>query len=163
MKLIFALGNPGPAYRFTRHNFGALALDFYAKISDLTFTPSKKFQADIATSADGNTLYIKPTSFYNEIGRPIAAIIRFYKVPLENILVVCDDFSLPFGTVRLRSSGSAGGNNGLRSIIEQLGTDSPTRAKLDDADFVLSRFTPEEQEQLPAILKQASTYFHPEP
>ena len=160
--LIFALGNPGEQYNFTRHNFGFLALDFFARTHSLAFTPSKKFSASIAEYND--TLLVKPSSYYNLTGIPLSAIINFYKIPLENVLVVCDDFALPFGQLRYRSSGSAGGSNGLKSIIEhlktdefprlRLGTDSPMRATLGDTAFVLAKFTPEEKAQLPDILTE---------
>ena len=163
--LIIALGNPGQEYNFTRHNFGFLALDFYAKIHNLTFTENKKFR--VLTATHDNATLVKPTSFYNEIGRPIASLINFYKTPPENILIVCDDFTLDFGRIRYRASGSAGGNNGLKSIAEllattdfprlRLGTDNPDRPKIGDTDFVLSRFTTTEKSELPTILTRANT------
>ena len=160
--LIFALGNPSKEYNFTRHNFGFLSLDFYAKLNQLTFTEKPKFHAQLAQKDD--TLFAKPTTYYNLVGQSLQSIIKFYKIPLSNVLIICDDFTLPFGTIRLRQQGTAGGNNGLKSIIEtlgttdfprlRLGTDSPARATLGDTDFVLSRFTPEEKAKLPDLLTQ---------
>lgn len=165
MKLIVGLGNPGANYNFTRHNFGFLALDFHAKIAKLNWQPREKFGATWLKSED--TIFIKPQTFYNDTGRAVQSFAHFYKIPLENIFVICDDFNIPFGTTRLRQSGSAGGNKGLQSIIEHLGTDKfarlrlgtgndAIRQKLGDTDFVLSRFTPEEKAKLPEILQAVS-------
>ena len=164
MKLIIGLGNPGPEYNFTRHNFGFLALDFYAKVRGLTWQNPKNHALWLR---DGDKIFIKPQTFYNDSGRAVAEFTHFYKLPLENILVVCDDFNLPFGTSRYRAQGSSGGNNGLKSISEHLGTtafprlrlgtgNDPLRQKLGDVDFVLSRFTPEEKSALPGLLTEIS-------
>lgn len=164
MKLIVGLGNPGPEYNFTRHNFGFLALDFYAKIKNLTWQ-KPKFHA--LWLKDSDKIFIKPQTFYNDSGRAVVDFANFYKIPLEDILVVCDDFNLSFDSFRYRAKGSSGGNNGLKSISEYLHTtDFPRlrlgtgndelRQKLGDVDFVLSRFTPEEKTALPAFLARVS-------
>ena len=164
MKLIVGLGNPGPEYNFTRHNFGFLALDFYAKVNNLTWQKPKFHALWLKT---GDKILIKPQTFYNDSGRAVVEFANFYKIPLEGILVVCDDFNLPFDSFRYRAKGSSGGNNGLKSISEYLHTtDFPRlrlgtrndalRQKLGDVDFVLSRFTPEEKSALPAFLAQIS-------
>lgn len=164
MKLIVGLGNPGPEYNFTRHNFGFLALDFYAKVKNLTWQ-KPKFHA--IWLKDGDKIFIKPQTFYNDSGRAVAEFANFYKIPLEDILVICDDFNLPFDSLRYRAKGSSGGNNGLKSISEylhttdfprlRLGTGNDTlRQKLGDVDFVLSRFTPEEKSTLPTFLTKVT-------
>ena len=161
MNLIVGLGNPGNQYNFTRHNFGFLALDFYAKIHNLTWESKPKFNA--IWLKDGDNIFIKPQTFYNDSGSAVQAFMNFYKIAPDHLLVLCDDFNIPFGTLRYRANGSAGGNNGLKSIAEHLGTtDFPRlrlgtgnddlRAKIGDVDFVLSKFTPEEKSELPAIL-----------
>ncbi len=161
MNLVVGLGNPGNEYNFTRHNFGFLALDFYLKTHHLDWEKNPKFGA-IYTRI-GDTFYIKPQDYYNESGKTVRAFVNFYKIPLENILIVCDDYNINFGTTRLRQKGSAGGNNGLKSIIKELGTEDfkrlrlgtgndELRRKIGDVDFVLSKFTSAEKEQLPAIL-----------
>lgn len=162
MQLIIGFGNPGNQYNFTRHNFGFLSLDFYAKTRDLEFKPEPKFLAHTARS--GDIIFAKPQTFYNEIGQSIARLSHFYKMnPSTDLLVLCDDLNIPFGATRYRNQGSDGGNNGLKSTIQhlgttdfsrlRLGTDNPDlRKNLDDADFVLSKFTPEEYAQLPQIL-----------
>ena len=164
MKLIIGLGNPGPEYNFTRHNFGFLALDFYAKIKNLTWQ-KPKFHAIWLKNDD--KIFIKPQTFYNDSGRAVVEFVNFYKIPLEDILVVCDDFNLPSGSLRYRAKGSSGGNNGLKSISEclhttdfprlRLGTgNDELRQKLGDVDFVLSRFTPEEKSALPVFLTRVA-------
>lgn len=161
MKLIVGLGNPGARYNFTRHNFGFLALDFYFKVRGLEWKDKPKFGA--MWGREGDTIFIKPQDYYNESGRAVQEFMRFYKIPLDDILVVCDDFNLEFGKLRYREQGSTGGNNGLKSVMATLGTtefkrlrvgtgNDELRGKMGDVDFVLSKFTPEEKEKLPGIL-----------
>lgn len=163
MQLIIGLGNPGPEYNFTRHNFGFLALDFYAKIHNLDWQ-KPKFHAIWTKS--GDRLFIKPQTFYNNSGQAVSEFLNFYKLTPSDILVVCDDFDLPFGTLRYRLKGSSGGNNGLKSISEhlhttdfarlRLGTNNDLRTKSGDVDFVLSHFSATEKADLPAFLKQVA-------
>ncbi len=167
MKLIVGFGNPEAKYNFTRHNFGFLTLDFYAKIKSLAWEPHPKFDAIWLKTKDA--IFIKPQTYYNEVGKSIQAFAHFYKIAPQDILVVCDDFDLDFGKIRVREHGSTGGNNGLKSTTKELstpnfwrlrlGTDSKLRAKsggkIDDIDFVLSKFTPKEKELLPDILRSA--------
>lgn len=161
MKLVVGLGNPGNRYNFTRHNFGFLVLDFYFKVRGLEWKDKPKFGAMWGRERD--TIFIKPQDYYNESGRAVQEFMRFYKIPLDDILVVCDDFNLEFGKLRYREQGSAGGNNGLKSVMATLGTtefkrlrvgtgNDELRGKMGDVDFVLSKFTPEEKEKLPGIL-----------
>ena len=169
MKIIVGFGNPGSKYNFTRHNLGFLALDFYAKIHKLDWQNKPKFNAIIAKNDEANSLLIKAQTYYNEVGQSIRAILDFYKLHPQDILVICDDFNLEFGKVRFRERGSAGGNNGLKSIATHLGTEDfprlrigtandALRSKIGDTDFVLSRFTSEEYEKLPEILKEISVF-----
>ena len=166
MKLIVAFGNPGSEYNFTRHNFGFLALDFYFKLNNLEWEPHEKFNA--IWKKQGDAIIIKPQTFYNDIGISVRAFADFYKISTENILVVCDDFNLKFGEIRERAHGSAGGNNGLKSVIQHLGTENfprlrlgtgndTLRQKIGDVDFVLSKFTEKEKAQLPDLLKTIAT------
>ena len=176
MKLIVGIGNPGNQYNFTRHNFGFLALDFYLKKKALNWETSEKNGAIwLKTSRstlglsghDEQVIFIKPQDFYNNSGLAVRDFLRFYKIPFENLLVVCDDFSLDFGKIRYREQGSAGGNNGLKSTIKELGTsefprlrlgtDTILRQKIGDTDFVLGKFTPEEKEKLPTILNEVTS------
>lgn len=164
MQLIVGLGNPGTKYNFTRHNFGFLTLDFYAKLHGLVWESKPRFGA--LWLRDGNTFFLKPQDFYNESGRAVQAFAHYYKLDPANIYIVCDDFALTFGQLRYRAKGSAGGNNGLKSCIAQLGTDQfprlrlgtandSLRQKLGDTDFVLGKFTPDEKAALPTILRSA--------
>ena len=165
MKLIVGLGNPGNEYNFTRHNYGFLALDFYAKTHQLTWEKPKNHAIWLKNN---DRIFIKPQTFYNESGLAVAAFAHFYKIPPQDILVICDDFELAFGKNRYREHGSAGTNNGLKSIIQHLGSDQFPRLRLGtgndalrrqigDIDFVLGRFTSTEKNQLPTLLTNIST------
>ena len=168
MKLVVGLGNPESRYNFTRHNTGFLVLDYYFKVKGLKWSDKPRLDALWGRSDD--VIFIKPQEYYNESGRAVAAYMKYYKITASDILVVCDDFNLDFGMVRYRAAGSAGGNNGLKSIIASIGTDEfpririgtgndVLRAKLGDVDFVLSKFTVEEKNRLPEIMEEAVTRF----
>ena len=163
MKLVVGLGNPGNQYNFTRHNVGFLSLDYYFKRYKATWGDKPRLGA--IHGRIGDVLFIKPQDFYNLSGRAVAEYMRYYKIPPSDILVICDNFDLEFGKVRYRSTGAAGGNNGLKSIDETLKTseyprirvgtgNDNLRKQMGDVDFVLSRFTPEEKEQLPGVLEE---------
>lgn len=165
MKLIVGLGNPEAKYNFTRHNTGFLALDFYFKLNHLSWEAKPRYGAIFERRDD--VLFIKPQDYYNLSGKAVREFMRFYKIPTSDILVICDDFNLDFGKLRYRAHGSTGGNNGLKSIIAEIGTEDfprlrigtgndALRAKIGDVDFVLSKFTLEEKLQLPEILKGVS-------
>lgn len=165
MKLIVGLGNPGNQYNFTRHNSGFLALDFYFKLHRLEWGSKPRYGAIYGRT--GDVLFIKPQNYYNESGPVVASYMRYYKIPASDILVVCDDFAIDFGEIRYRARGSAGGNNGLKSIVDSLGnTEFPRlrigtgndilRQKMGDMDFVLSKYTPEEKAKLPGILREVA-------
>ena len=169
MKVIVGFGNPGSKYNFTRHNLGFLALDFYAKTHKLTWQNKPKFNAIVAKNDENDTLFIKAQAYYNEVGQSVRAILDFYKLSPQDILVICDDFNLEFGKIRFRERGSAGGNNGLKSIIAHLGTEDfprlrigtandDIRSKVGDTDFVLSRFSEQEYAELPTILREIESF-----
>lgn len=160
MKLILAQGNPGKQYERTRHNVGFSALDALAARENAPWQPSSKFNADIAEVqlAGEKTLLVKPTTFYNETGRSARAIVDFYKLdPAADVLVIHDELALPFGTVRVREKGSDAGNNGIKSLNAHLGPDyaririgvwNERRDRMNDADFVLSKFSADEAADL---------------
>ncbi|MDO4742071.1 MAG: aminoacyl-tRNA hydrolase [Candidatus Saccharibacteria bacterium] len=161
MKLIVGLGNPGLEYNFTRHNFGFLVLDYYFKVNGLVWEKKPKFGAIWAKSDD--KIYVKPQKFYNASGEVVRDFMNYYKISLQDILIICDDFYLEFGKTRYRTRGSSGGNNGLKSIISELKTEDFPRIRLGtgnedlrrrvgDINFVLSRFTADEKQRLPEIL-----------
>ena len=163
MKLVVGLGNPENKYNWTRHNTGFLVLDFYFKLHGLEWSAKPRLGALYGRM--GDVILIKPQDFYNESGRAVREYMRYYKIDLADVLVVCDDFNLDFGKVRYRRSGSAGGNNGLKSIIAELGTEefvrlrvgtgnNELRGKMGDVDFVLSKFTSEEKAALPEVLRE---------
>jgi PTH1 family peptidyl-tRNA hydrolase len=159
MKLIFAQGNPGKQYEHTRHNTGFIVLDAFADTHDVSWKPNDRFKAQIAelTIQDEKVLLVKPQSFYNETGAVARRILDFYKVTAEDFLVIHDELSLPFGTIRRREKGSDAGNNGVKSLNAHIG-DSYRRLRIgiwnekrdlmDDADFVLSGFSQEEAKKL---------------
>ncbi|MBR3168970.1 aminoacyl-tRNA hydrolase [Candidatus Saccharibacteria bacterium] len=172
MKLVVGLGNPEAKHNFTRHNFGFLALDFYLKRSGGSWNEKPRFSAIFAeieqVLADGareKVIFIKPQDYYNLSGQAVATYVRYYKIALSDILVICDNFDLEFGKIRYRLSGSAGGNNGLKSVDKELGTSDYPRLRLGTentelknkigaVDFVLSKFTPDEKAKLPEILSE---------
>ncbi|OUP63892.1 aminoacyl-tRNA hydrolase [Pseudoflavonifractor sp. An176] len=149
--LVVGLGNPGDKYENTRHNAGFMAIDQLADRGDFP-VQRLKFHAltHQATISGQGVLVMKPTTYMNLSGDAVAEAAAFYKVSEEHILVLCDDVSLPVGKLRIRTSGSAGGHNGLKSIIQRLGTDKFPRVKIgvggkphpdyDMADWVLGKF-----------------------
>lgn len=154
MKIVIGLGNPGRQYAGTRHNVGFDVIDYLA--SGPAVGPSRSaFQAEVAEFTEGGekVLLVKPQTFMNLSGRTVRAILDFYKLTPADLLVVCDDYNLPLGKVRVRAKGSHGGQNGLRNIQEQLGTDEYPRLRMgigqpspgDAVDFVLTRFKPGER------------------
>ena len=157
IKLIIGLGNPEERYKDTRHNAGFKSVACYAEEHGATFQLKEKFKAWIAelSTEDEKVIFAKPTTYYNLSGEATRAIADFYKIAPADILVVHDELALPFGTIRTRIGGSNAGNNGVKSITEHLGPDTARlrigiynelRDKIDDADFVLSKFTREEAE-----------------
>ena len=152
--LIVGLGNPGARYENTRHNVGFWAIDELSRRSD-TAVRKIRFHALTADAVVGSqgVLLMKPTTFMNLSGQAVGEAARFFKIPPEHILILSDDVDLPLGKLRIRKSGSAGGHNGVKSIIETVG-DEWARVKVgvggkphpeyDLADWVLSRFTADE-------------------
>src|SRR5579885_386935 len=154
MKVVVGLGNPGNKYAGTRHNIGFAVIDYLAE-SPRASRFQARFQGLVAEVMEGDekVLLVKPETFMNLSGRCVREVLSFYQVPVENLLVVCDDINLPLGKLRVRARGSDGGQKGLRDIQNHLGTtdyarlrigiDSPGEA--DAADYVLSRFRPSEK------------------
>ena len=120
MKLIVGLGNPGKKYLDTKHNVGFIALDSYAEVYKLKYKNSIKFSAEVASS--DKAILVKPKTFMNNSGLAVRKIMDYYKIESKDVLVIFDDLNLPFAKIRLRPSGSAGGHNGIKSIITHLGT-----------------------------------------
>ena len=165
--LIVGLGNPGWEYEKTRHNAGFRAMDILAQ--KLGCKPDKlKYQGLYcqATYQGKKLLLLKPQTFMNLSGRSVAPLAAFFKVPAKNIIVMFDDISLPPGRLRIRSDGSAGGHNGIKSLIAELGNQDFPRVKIgvgakphpdfDLADWVLSAFTAQEEQALQPALERAA-------
>ena len=167
MKLIVGLGNPGPRYRGTYHNVGFEVVDEVARRRGVGFdaAPADALMVRLRDADGGGGLLVKPLTFMNVSGDAVGALQRYFKIALEDILVVVDDVALPTGRLRIRAKGSAGGHNGLKSIIACLGTDGFARLRVgvgrgdprrDLADHVLSRVTGEERETLAAATQEAA-------
>ena len=163
--LIACLGNIGPEYEGTRHNAGFMVADTLAREGDTEFKSCR--YGDMATVRVKNCemLVLKPSTFMNLSGVAVRYWMNHEKLPLENLLVVVDDMALPFGTLRMRKSGSDAGHNGLKNIAAQLGTQAYARLRFGigndfprgaQVDFVLSKFPPEEMEKMPEVLKRAA-------
>jgi PTH1 family peptidyl-tRNA hydrolase len=163
--LIVGLGNPGRVYAGNRHNIGFLSADRWAAAHSIAFNKIQH-HAIIANGRWGERRVIaaKPQTYMNESGRAVGALLRFYKVPTERLLVIFDDLDLPFGTLRLRAEGGAGGHNGMRSIIQQLGGQQFARlrvgigrppGRMDPAAFVLQDFNRDETAGLSGVLDRA--------
>lgn len=159
MYIIAGLGNPGRDYVGTRHNIGFEAANAIAAKYNIKFN-KEKFRAVFGEGTIGGekVLLVKPQTFMNLSGESIRPLRDWYKIPDENIIIIYDDISLPTGKLRLRAKGSAGGHNGMKSIIYQLGTDVFPRIKIgvgapenpdyDLKDYVLGRFSKDEVEIL---------------
>lgn len=163
MHLICGLGNPGRKYSNTRHNIGFMVVDKLIESFSLNIKDSfKKFNGEYLSikTSDYDFITLKPQTYMNLSGECIRDFVNFYKVPLENILIICDDINLPFGKIRFRAKGSDGGHNGLKSIFSNLNTTSINRLRVgignstnkDLADYVLEAFNNEESLKLPEIL-----------
>jgi PTH1 family peptidyl-tRNA hydrolase len=168
MRLIVGLGNPGKEYRETRHNVGFKVVDEIARRHDLALAmaPSQVPEAFIAKKYGPEPLLVaKPLTFMNRSGDAVAALSRYYDIAPADLLVVVDEVALPFGRLRARARGSAGGHNGLKSVIERLGTMEFPRLRLgvgrgdsrrDLADHVLSKFEADEQSALEEFITRAA-------
>ena len=154
MKIVVGLGNPGARYKDTRHNIGFQVLDELAR-RWRSETWKRRFEAEVTEHrAGGPVLLVKPQTFMNLSGTAVREATKFYKVESKDIIVIHDDLDLPVGRLRIRERGGAGGHKGIDSMIGQLGTDEFVRVKFginrppaewDTADYVLGRFSSEEQ------------------
>ncbi len=165
MKIVIGLGNPGEQYAQTRHNIGWMVLD---RIADRAGWAGRGRTRDASSVVMGryrslDLLLAKPLTYMNESGIAVRKVLARERAPREEMLVVADDFSLPFGKLRFREGGSAGGHNGLRSIIEELGTEKFSRLRIGigepdrgAVDHVLSKFHPDERQRLDELLDAAA-------
>ncbi|MEO8616972.1 MAG: aminoacyl-tRNA hydrolase [Luteolibacter sp.] len=161
--LIVGLGNPGKQYEDTRHNVGFMVLDRLAAASAAVFQSSPKWQSHLAKLPGSGTILFKPQTFMNLSGRAIQQILSFHKWTPEQMLVIYDDVALPLGTLRFREKGSAGGHNGIKSILQHLGNDAFPRLKIgiggsrpgEMVGHVLGKFLPDERPLLENTLATA--------
>jgi PTH1 family peptidyl-tRNA hydrolase len=164
--LIVGLGNPGPHFREDRHNIGFMVLDHLLKRLGLAFSRSQQN----ALLTDGKidkqkVFFAKPQTFMNTVGKAIAPLSRYYRIPLEHLLIVFDDLDLPLGTLRIRPQGGSGGHKGMQSILGQMNTENIPRMRIgigrppgqmDPADFVLQAFSKDEMEIIGITLERAA-------
>jgi peptidyl-tRNA hydrolase, PTH1 family len=164
VKLVVGLGNPGPKYRDTRHNVGFWVIDEVARRWGVSDGWRERDQA-LLVRKPGSAILAKPLTFMNLSGFAISRLLQFFQIELADMLVIVDEAALPLGRLRARGRGSAGGHNGLKSIIEQLGTDEFSRLRVgvgrgdsrrDLADHVLSTFDPDERETIQAAVLRAA-------
>ena len=160
--LVVGLGNIGAEYAATRHNIGFRVLDALAEASNISFT-TVRYGAMASLKHRGRTVYLlKPSTYMNLSGKAVRYWMEQEKIPIENLLVISDDISLPFGQLRMRKKGSAGGHNGLKNISELLGREDYARmrfgiggdfARGHQVDYVLGEWSDEEQKLMPERLK----------
>jgi len=171
--LIVGLGNPGPSYSGHRHNVGSMVVDELAArtSSSLRSHKSRTAAAEVRLpslqgGAPGPRAVIaKPLTFMNESGGPVAGLVSFYKIPLENLIVIHDELDIPFAEIRLKLGGGEGGHNGLRSITKSVGTREYLRVRvgigrppgrMDAADYVLHDFSSTERKEVPLLVSDAA-------
>ncbi len=169
MKVVVGLGNPGSRYTGTRHNVGFAVLDLLAQ-GPRAGRWQGRFQAQVAELSEERekVLLVKPETFMNLSGRSVRQVVDFYQVPVEDVLVVCDDINLPLGRLRVRARGTHGGHNGLRDVQAHLGTTEYARLRIgvgappeDEAvDHVLGRFRPGERAVIEEAVQVAAQAVH---
>lgn len=162
--VIAGLGNPGPRYVSTRHNLGFRVLETLAATRRGRETPVRKARAVKVRLGGSHGLLVEPQTYMNLSGDALGPIMFEESLPTSRLLVICDDIALPLGQIRLRASGTDGGHNGLKSIIERLNTldfprlrmgVGPVPPRVDAAEFVLAEFLPEEEAAVEAMIKEA--------
>ncbi len=154
MKLIVGLGNPGKKYEHTRHNMGFDVIDLFSDLSQID-VDKEVFHGLMGRGElfDEDIMLFKPTTYMNLSGTAVREVVNYFKIPLEDIIIVFDDMSIKPGKIRLRKDGSAGGHNGMKNIIENLGSDQIKRLRVgigeplerDNIDYVLSKPLKDEQ------------------
>jgi PTH1 family peptidyl-tRNA hydrolase len=164
LRLVVGLGNPGPEYEGTRHNVGFDLVDRLARETGAKWSKEHKFRAKVAL-LPGGVVLAKPLTYMNLSGNAVARLLRHHRLGPSRLLVVYDDTALPVGSLRFRAGGSAGGHNGIKSIIASLGGEAFPRLRLgigpappgeELVDFVLGRFSPEERVEVEKILEIAA-------
>lgn len=163
--LIVGLGNPGSTYANTRHNVGFRCVDELARRHHLQWAkPRLKAAQARGVIAGRDVVLAKPQTFMNLSGTSVVQLVKWYQVPLTEVLIIHDDMDIPFGHLRLRATGSAGGQNGLASVLQQLRTNDVARLKIgisrprwgDPKEYVLTRFSKEQETDLHVVLAHAA-------
>ena len=164
--LLVGLGNPGREYVGTRHNFGFMLIDRIAvRLNARGLKVQSKAIVTDAKYEERKLILAKPQTFMNLSGQSVQGLVHFYKVPLTNVMILSDDLDIPFGTIRIRAAGGPGGQRGLSSILEKLGTKDIPRLRLgigrppgrmEPADYVLQNFSRDEQQTLSEVLDHAA-------
>lgn len=166
MKIIVGLGNPGRKYQGTRHNVGFEVVEELARRHG-SQAAKNRFQAEVLEARLGGekVLLVEPQTFMNLSGRSVKAVVDYYNLEPEDLLVVCDDLNLPLAKIRTRAKGSAGGQNGLADVIRVLGTEAFSRLRVgigqppeqwDAADWVLGKFTSDERQEIDLAIRTAA-------
>ena len=164
MKLFVGLGNPGKKYEHTRHNMGFEVIDLFSDLSQIDVDKAV-FHGEMGRGEifDEDIMLFKPTTFMNLSGNAVREVISYFKIPLEDVIIIFDDMALPPGKIRLRNDGSSGGHKGMQNIIEQLGTDQIKRIRVgigepmenDNIDYVLSKPLKEEKPLIDEAINNA--------
>ena len=164
--LLIGLGNPGREYQANRHNFGFMLIDRIAvRLNARGMKVQSKAIVMTASYEDRKLILAKPQTYMNLSGQSVQGLIHFYKLSLDNVMVLSDDLDLPFGAIRIRASGGPGGQRGLSSVLEKLGTQELPRLRLgigrppgrmDPADYVLQNFSRDDMKSLSEILDRAA-------
>ncbi len=166
MFLVVGLGNPGPQYALTRHNIGFLAIDLFAKSLNATTWKEEHRAFTCKMNIDGTqVLLAKPMTYMNNSGESVIPLLNFYKIPQENLIVAHDEIDIPFEAIRIQKNRGHAGHNGIRSISEllgsadyirlKLGVGRPPHPEMKVSDFVLQKFSADEQDRLSDFLNKA--------
>jgi PTH1 family peptidyl-tRNA hydrolase len=164
MYIIAGLGNPGKEYASSRHNAGYMAVEYLAKKLNTKLNKLKFNSVYGDTSINGEkVMLVKPVTYMNKSGIAIAEIVKFYKISTSRLIVIYDDIDIPLGVLRIRPSGSAGTHNGMKSIVESVGSEFPRirigigrNEEMDLADFVLQKFSRNEKDIVTPIIEKAA-------
>lgn len=163
-RIVVGLGNPGPHYARTRHNLGFMVIDELVRRTNAG-PPKSRHKAAIWETrlGDQRLILVKPQTFMNASGEAVSPILQWYKAELDDLLIIVDDLDQPFAQIRIRPRGGSGGHNGLKSIFAQLGSQEVGRLRIgigrgsgETIDYVLSRFSAEQEPQLPEIISRAA-------
>ncbi|HCL90993.1 MAG TPA: aminoacyl-tRNA hydrolase [Candidatus Atribacteria bacterium] len=166
MKIVIGLGNPGSKYEFTRHNIGFRIIDSLARDMGIEFNKVKSYYSLISRGMINNhkVMLVKPQTFMNLSGRAVNRVVSYYKIPLQDLLIVYDDLNLELGQVRIRKKGSSGGHKGIESIMQYLNSEDIPRLRIgignpsvnynfDCVSYVLSNFNNDEEDKIAEVIQ----------